>query len=86
MGTPYILHAFLLGDNQSVLENTIVSASQLKTKFNSIPYNFVREGSARDSWRTLYINTHENPTDLMAKPPPSGKKRSAFIYTILWWL
>ena len=31
----------------------------------------LREGAARDEWRTAYVNTHDNPADLLTKPLPS---------------
>ena len=77
---------FIYGDNQSVLANTTVPDSQLKKKSNSIAYHFVREGCARDEWRTTYVNTHDNPADLMTKPLPSGEKRNKFVRMLLWWL
>jgi hypothetical protein len=43
----------------------------------------VREGSARDEWRIAYINTHENPADLMTKPLPDGEKRRGFVRMLL---
>ena len=86
MGIPCSEPTYVFGDNQSVLANTAVPASQLKKKSNSISYHFVREGCARDEWRTAYVKTHENPADLMTKPLASGEKRSAFIRTMLWWL
>ena len=86
MGIPCSSPTYVFGDNQSVLANTTAPASQLKKKSNSIAYHFVREGSARDEWRTTYVNTHENPADLMTKPLPSGDKRSSFIRSMLWWL
>ena len=75
--------AFVFGDNQSVLANTSAPASTLKKKSNAIAYHFVREGCARDEWRTAYINTHENVADLFTKPLPSGEKRTKFIRMIL---
>ena len=75
--------AFVFGDNQSVLANTSAPASTLKKKSNAIAYHFVREGCARDEWRTAYINTHENVADLFTKPLPSGEKRTKFICMIL---
>ena len=86
MGIPCTSPAFVFGNNQSVLANTTAPTSQLKKKSNSISYHFVREGCARDEWRTSYVNTHENPADLMTKPLTSGEKQSAFIRTMLWWL
>ena len=86
LGIPCSEPTFVYGDNQSVLANTTVPASQLKKKSNSIAYHFVREGSARDEWRTTYIRTDENPADLFTKPLSSGEKRSRFIRSMLWWI
>ena len=75
--------AYVFGDNQSVLANTSAPASTLKTKSNAIAYHFVREGCAKDEWRTAYINTHDNVTDLLTKPLPSGEKQTKFIRMLL---
>ena len=83
MGIPCELPTFIYGDNKSVLANTSVPDSTLKKKSNSIAYHFVREGCARDEWRTSYINTNENPADLLTKPLPSGDKRRRFVSMML---
>ena len=83
MGIPVDEPAFVFGDNQSVLANTTAPASTLKKKSNAIAYHFVREGCARDEWRTAYINTHENVADLLTKPLPSGEKRQKFVRMLL---
>ena len=70
--------AFVYGDNQSVLANTLSPDSSLKKKSNSIVFHFVREGIARDEWRTTYIETDENTSDILTKPLPSGEKRRKF--------
>ena len=75
---------FILGDNQSVLANTSVPHSVLKKKSNSIAYHFVREGVARDEWRTAYVKTIFNPADLLTKPLPSGDKRRRFVGMLLY--
>ena len=85
-GIPVDEPAFVYGDNQSVLANTTNPTSQLKKKSNSIAYHFVREGSARDEWRTTYCLTHDNTSDMMTKPLPHGEKRSKFVGEMLWWL
>jgi hypothetical protein len=54
--------AYVFGDNQSVFANTSAPALTLKKKSNAIAYHFVREGCAKDEWRTAYINTHDNMT------------------------
>ena len=84
MGIPCSLPTFVYGDNKSVLCNTTIPDSTLKKKSNSIAYHFVREGCARDEWRTTYINTHFNPADLLTKPLPSGEKRRRFVNMILY--
>ena len=66
--------AFAFGDNQSVLANTSNPTSTLKKKSNAIAYHYIREGCAKDMWRTVYVNTHENVVDLFTKPLPSGEK------------
>ena len=66
--------SLIYGDNQSVLANTTIPDSALKKKSQSIGYHFVREGSARDEWRTTYVNTHKNEVDLLMKPLPNGEK------------
>ena len=75
MGIPVEEPAFIFGDNQSVLANTINPGSTIKKKMHSIVFHFIREGCARKKWRTAYINTAENIADLLTKPIPSGEKR-----------
>ena len=83
LGIPCVGPTYVYGDNKSVLCNTSIPDSTLKKKCHGIAYHFVREGCARDEWRTSYINTHENPADLLTKPLPSGQKRSGFVGMIL---
>jgi len=74
--------AFVFGDNQSVLANTTTPSSTLKKKSNAIAHHFVREGCARDKWRTTYINTNDNVADLLTKPL-AGPKQSKFVGMLL---
>ncbi len=74
--------AFVFRDNQSVLANTTAPGSRLKKKSNAIAYHFVREGCARDEWRTAYINTDKNVADLLTKPL-AGSKRTKFVRMLL---
>ena len=83
MGIPVEGPAYIYGDNQSVLANTSIPESQLKKKSQSIAYHFIREGAARDEWRTAYVNTHENESDLLTKPLPHGEKRKKFVSRML---
>jgi hypothetical protein len=83
MGIPREGPAYIQGDNQSVLANTTIPDSTLRKKNQSICYHFVREGAARDEWRTTYVNTHDNEADLLTKLLPSGEKRRGFVRSIL---
>jgi len=83
MGIPCEGPAYIYGDNQSVLANTTIPDSTLKKKSQSIAYHFVREGAARDEWRTSYVNTHDNEADLLTKQLPSGEKRKGFVRRLL---
>ena len=78
MGMPVTNPTFISGDNQSVLWNTSVPESTLKKKSNSIAYHYVREGAARDEWRTAYIPTGDNPSGfLLMKALHSGQNRKS---------
>ena len=83
MGIPCYGPAYIYGDNQLVLASATIPDSTLKKKSQSIAYHFVREGLARDEWRTAYINTHENEADLLTKLLPNGEKRKGFMWNIL---
>jgi hypothetical protein len=74
---------YIQGDNQSVLANTPRPNSMLKKKNQSIAYHYIREGVARDGWRTSYVNTHENEANLLTKLLPFGAKRIGFVKRIL---
>ena len=78
MGIPVDGPTCINGDNQSVLANTTIPDSPLKKKSQSIAYHFVREGVARDEWRTSYVNTYDNEADLLTKQLPHGEKRKGF--------
>eukprot|EP00957_Ditylum_brightwellii_P124677 9502943-Ditylum_brightwellii.AAC.1 len=75
IGVPCEGLAYMAVDNQSVLANMTIPDSALKKKSQSICYHFVRKGAARDEWRTLYVNTHNNEADLLTKVLPAGAKR-----------
>ena len=77
-GTTYIK-----GDNQLLLANTTIPDSTLKKKNQSIAYHFVREGAARNKWRTTYVNTHKNKADLLTKLLTSGEQQNGFVRNLL---
>ena len=84
MGIPLENPCFIYGDNQSVLWNTTVPDSTLRKKTSSVAYHFVREGVSMDKWRTSYVNTRENPSDIMTKSLPAGKNRYRKVRMVLY--
>ena len=72
MGIPVTDPTYIYGNNQSVLANMTNPDSTLKKKSQSICYHFVCEGVACSKWRTTYINTHDNESDLLTKVLPLG--------------
>lgn len=60
-----------------------VPSSKFKNKSNSIVYHHVCEDVDGDECRTTYINTHENPEDLLTKALPPGPKRDSFCLIML---
>ena len=73
---------YAFGDNKAVLVNLVVPDSVLKKKFNSIAYNFVREGTASDEWRTTHVQSENNITNMLTKPL-GGEKRQRFLGMIM---
>ena len=72
MGIPCDLPTYIYGDNQSVLDNSTKPFSVLKKKSSSIAYHFPRKSVAKDEWRTTYIRTNDNASDLLTKPLTGG--------------
>ena len=73
-GAAIDMPSFIFGDNQSVLSNASLPHSKLKKKIFSITYHFVREGSAKNEWKTTYLHTNLNPSDMFTKSLPGGVK------------
>ena len=67
MGIPINLPTYVFGDNQSVLDNTYFPHFKLKKKRSIIDFHFVREGVAKDEWKTVYLPTDLNPADMLTK-------------------
>jgi hypothetical protein len=58
----------ILGDNMSVVLNTIAPSSVLKKNHNAIAYHSVREAIAARIMRFAYIKTEEHVSDVLTKP------------------
>ena len=72
MGIPVKIPTFVFRDNQSVLSNTPMPHSTLKKKSSSLDFQFFQEGVEKSEWRTTYLNTHLNPSDMCTKSLPGG--------------
>ena len=86
MGIPVDEPSFMFGDNQSVLANTANPGSNIKNKYQSICFHFIREGCDRDEWSTAYVKTCNNIADLLTKSLPNWDKHWNFVNKILHWL
>ena len=84
MGIPVNNPTFIFGDNQSVLWNTSVPDSVLNKKTPAVAYNYVREGVSMNTWRTSYIKTANNPSDILTKCLPYRPNRKRKVRAILY--
>ena len=78
VGITVDLPSFIFGDNQYVLSNTSLHHSKLKKKSSIIAFHFFREGVAKTEWKTTYLNTNLNPSDMLTKSLPGGEQRTRF--------
>ena len=70
LGIPVKHPACVFGDNQSVLSSSSKPHSFLKKNSSSIAYHFVREGVAKNEWRTAFLNKCLNTSDMCTKSLP----------------
>ena len=83
MGIPLEHWCYVYGDNKSVLYNTTLPDSKIKKNAHSIAYHYVREGCARDEWRTAYINSSDNYADICTKSVPDGQDSKRTVRSVL---
>ena len=86
MGIAVDMPSFVFCDNQSVLSNTLLPHSKLKKESSSIVFRFVRESVTKTEWKTTYLNTKFNPSDILTKSLPGGEKRTRFTSFVLHYL
>ena len=84
-GIPVDETVFIYGENQSVLINVSAPESTLKKKSQPVAYHFVCEQFAAEEWRTTYLHTSLNISDLMTKTL-SGEKRWHFVRMLLHYI
>ena len=84
MGVSVNNPCFIYGDNQSAPWNTSVPDSMLKKKTSSVAYHFVCEGVSSDEWKSNYINTKENPANILSKNLPAGLNKYRKVHMCLF--
>jgi hypothetical protein len=72
----------ILGDNLSVVLNTTVPSSVLKTRHNAIAYHRVREAIAARIIKFSFIKSEENVSDVLTTPLINEK----FQFLMKSWL
>ena len=66
-GVPIDGPAWLFGDNQSVITSSTIPHSQLSKRWNALSYHRVREAVSAGIVRFHYLESKENPSDIMTK-------------------
>ena len=62
-----------------------IPESMLKKKTSSVAYHFVCEGvTTSDEWKTTYINTKDNPSNIMTKNLPAGMNQYWKVRMVLY--
>ena len=84
MGIPMTHNAFIYGDNQSVLWNTTCPDSILRKKHYGCYYHYLREGCAAETWKTSYMTTSWNPSDILTKCIPAGENRYRKVRFVMY--
>ena len=66
-GVPRDGPAWLFGDNQSVITSSTIPHSQLAKRWNALSYHRVREAVAAGIVRFHYLESKQNPADILTK-------------------
>ena len=86
LGIPVLQPAFIYGNNEAVVKNSVIPELTLKKKSHSIAYYYVRQGVARNKWLIFHIQSEYNCSDTLTKTVPAGAKRkwlvSCYLYDI----
>ena len=67
-GVPLDGPAWLFGDNQSVVTSSTIPHSTLSKRWNALSYHRVREAVAAGYLRFHFIDSKQNPADILTKP------------------
>ena len=67
-GVPLDGPSWMFGDNQSVVTSSTIPHSTLSKRWNALSYHRVREAIAAGFIRFHFINSKQNPADILTKP------------------
>ena len=83
-GVPLDGPAWLLGDNQAVINSTTIPHSSLSKCWNALSYHRCREAVATGIVHFEFLPGRENPSDILTKNLPWAKAR-VFVEPLLLW-
>ena len=83
-GVPLDGPAWLLGDNQAVINSTTIPHSSLSKRWNALSYHCCREAVATGIVRFEFLPGRENPSDILTKNLPWAKAH-VFVEPLLLW-
>ena len=66
-GVPLDGPAWMFGDNQAVITSSTIPHSQLSKRWNALSYHRVREAVAAGVIRFHFIDSKQNPSDILTK-------------------
>ena len=76
LGVPILDASYVFGDNQAVVNSSMIPEYNLKKRHNALAYHRVREAIAAGIIQYYHIDGKENPADVLRKFLPHSK----------WWL
>ncbi len=68
LGVPLDGASWLFGDNQSVITSSTIPHSTLSKRWNALSYHRVREAVAAGYVRFHFVDSKQNPSDILTKP------------------
>jgi hypothetical protein len=84
LGIPLDGPSWMFGDNQSVVTSSTIPHSKLSKRWNALSYHRVREAIAAGIIRFHYLNSAENPSDILTKALDHATAWP-HVETLLFW-
>ena len=84
LGVPVHGGTYLFGDNESVVNSSSITQAKLNKRHNALSYHRTREAIASGMLRFHYVQSEDNPADMMSKHWDYASIR-AQIRPLLFW-